>query len=107
MAKIFYNNNLNIDTPTIILKKKDFSNIGKVIASEIKYKNNFASANELSFKVYKFLDEDLNSLWEEINDYNIIYIPEESIEQYFIYNNNMIQESFFTRTKKLFIQRLF
>lgn len=38
---------------------------------------------------------------------NIIYIPEESIEQYFIYNNNMIQESFFTRTKKLFIQKLF
>ena len=53
MAKIFYDKNLNIDTPTIILKKRDFTNIGSLITSEIKYKNNFASANELSFKVYK------------------------------------------------------
>ena len=76
MAKIFYDKNLNIDTPTIILKKRDFTNIGSLIASEIKYKNNFASANELSFKVYKFLDEKLNVIWDEINDYNVIYIPE-------------------------------
>lgn len=81
VAKSFLDKNLNIDTPTLILKRRDLTNIGNLIASEIKYKDNFASANELSFKVYKFLDEKLNTIWEEINDYNIIYIPE--YDEYF------------------------
>lgn len=76
MAKIIYNKNLKIDTPTLLLKKRDFTNIGAVTASEITYKNYFNSPNELSFKVYKFTDNQLNTLWDDINDYNILYIPE-------------------------------
>ena len=57
VAKSFLDKNLNIDTPTLILKRRDLTNIGNLIVSEIKYKDSFASANELSFKVYKFLDE--------------------------------------------------
>lgn len=76
MAKLIYNKNLIIDTPTLLLKKRDFTNIGAVTASDITYKNYFNSPNELSFKVYKFTDNQLNTLWDDINDYNILYIPE-------------------------------
>lgn len=90
MAKIFYDKSLNIDTPTIILKKRDFTNIGKIVASEIKYKDNFASANELSFKIYKFIDNNFNTFWEEINDYNIIYVPE--YEEFFDMHVSLSEE---------------
>lgn len=76
MANIIYNQNLHTNTPTLLLKGRDFSNIGAITASEIIYKNNFNSANELSFKVYKTIDGRLNCLWDKINDYNLIYLPE-------------------------------
>lgn len=76
MANIIYNQNLHINTPTLLLKGRDFSNIGAVTASGIVYKNNFNSANELSFKVYKTIDGEINQLWDKINDYNLIYLPE-------------------------------
>ena len=76
MAKIIYNQNLQIDTPTLLLKRRDFSNIGALTATEIVYKNHFNSANELSFKVSKSINGEQNHLWDKLNDYNIVCIPE-------------------------------
>lgn len=67
---------MQIDTPTLLLKRRDLSNIGALTASEIVYKNNFNSANELSFKVGKSIDDGQNHLWDKLNDYNIVCIPE-------------------------------
>jgi len=75
MAKIIYNQNLQIDTPTLLLKRRDFSNIGALTATEIVYKNHFNSANELSFKVSKSINGEQNHLWDKLNDYNIVCIP--------------------------------
>ncbi len=38
MAKIIYNQNLQIDTPTLLLKRRDFSNIGALTATEIHHR---------------------------------------------------------------------
>lgn len=76
MANIIYNQNLQIDTPTLLLKRRDLSNIGALTATEIIYKNNFNSANELSFKVSKSINGEQNHLWDKLNDYNIVCIPE-------------------------------
>lgn len=74
MAKIRFNNDLKIDTPVIILKRRDYTNIDSIKdACEIVYKDNYNSPNELSFKVYK---KSNTTHWDEINDYNIIYIPD-------------------------------
>lgn len=78
MAKIIYDKNIEIAAPTLLLKKRDFTTLGTLTASEISYKNNFNSCNELSFKVYKTRDKKQDALWEEINDYNIVYLPEYS-----------------------------
>lgn len=91
MAKIIYNQNLKIDTPTLLLKKRDFTNIGAITASEITYKNYFNSPNELSFKVYKFTDNKLNTLWDDINDYNILYVPE--LEECFEMHISLTEET--------------
>lgn len=76
MAKIIYNQNLQIDTPTLLLKRRDLSNIGALTATEIVYKNHFNSANELSFKVSKSINSEQDHLWDKLNDYNIVCIPE-------------------------------
>lgn len=76
MANIIYNQNLHTEIPTLLLKGRDFATIGAITASRIVYKNNFNSANELSFNVYKTIDGEINCLWDKINDYNLIYLPE-------------------------------
>ena len=76
MANIIYNQNLHTEIPTLLLKGRDFATIGAITASGIVYKNNFNSANELSFNVYKTIDGEINCLWDKINDYNLIYLPE-------------------------------
>lgn len=74
MAANIYDGNLNIEIPTLVIKKRDYENIGAFKASGIEYTNNFNSANELSFVVHKSVVDD--TVWDRINDYNIIYIPE-------------------------------
>lgn len=66
----------NIEIPTLLLKRKDFTNLGILSATGIRYKNNFNSPNELSFTVYKYSDGERNAQWDDISDYNIIYLPE-------------------------------
>ena len=74
MKKNIYDRNLKLNTPTLLIKRKDYVNIGAIKASDIIYKNNFNSPNELSFTVHKNNTEDF--LWDNINDYNVICIPE-------------------------------
>lgn len=58
MAANIYDGNLNIEIPTLVIKKKDYENIGAFKASDIEYTNNFNSANELSFTVHKSVVDD-------------------------------------------------
>lgn len=71
-------NDLNIvGNPTLLLQNRNCKTIG-VIAnpSGLKYKDNFNSANELSFTTYKFIDNEINPLWDKLKDLKIVSIPD-------------------------------
>lgn len=76
MANIFFNKQSIPETPTLLLKRRDLTTIGAITASEIVYKNQFFAPNELSFRVYRYVDEKQNASWQALDDYHVIYIPE-------------------------------
>jgi len=79
MAKVLFNSQGIIETPTLLLQHKNFETIGNggvTNVSGLTYKNNFNDANEVSFKIHKFNDEKKHPLWDSIVDFKIIYIPQ-------------------------------
>lgn len=79
MAKVLFNSQGLIETPTLLLQHKNFETIGNggvTNVSGLTYKNNFNDANEVSFKIHKFNDEKKHPLWDSIVDFKIIYIPQ-------------------------------
>lgn len=79
MAKVLFNSQGIIETPTLLLQRKNFETIGNggvTNVSGLTYKNNFNDANEVSFKIHKFNDEKKHPLWDSMVDFKIIYIPQ-------------------------------
>lgn len=63
-----------INEPNLILQARNFKNIGVINHfTELDYKNNFNSANEISFTIYK--DDNLEH-WDEITNNKLIYVPD-------------------------------
>ena len=77
-----FNKDNNIDDFTFIIARRDFYKYGAVKADNVRYKNNFNGADEASFRVHKLNDMNL-TLWDRINDYNIVIIPELGDDGYF------------------------
>lgn len=79
MAKVLFNSQGIIETPTLLLQHKNFETIGNggvTNVSGLTYKSNFNDANEVSFKIHKFNDEKKHPLWDSMVDFKIIYIPQ-------------------------------
>lgn len=79
MAKVLFNSQGIIETPTLLLQHKNFETIGNGVVTNVSgltYKNNFNDANEVSFKIHKFNDEKKHPLWDSMVDFKIIYIPQ-------------------------------
>lgn len=79
MAKVLFNSQGLIETPTLLLQHKNFETIGNggiTNVSGLTYKNNFNDANEVSFKIHKFNNEKKYPLWDSMVDFKIIYIPQ-------------------------------
>lgn len=79
MAKVLFNSQGIIETPTLLLQHKNFGTIGNggvTNVSGLTYKSNFNDANEVSFKIHKFNDEKKHPLWDSMVDFKIIYIPQ-------------------------------
>lgn len=79
MAKVLFNSQGLIETPTLLLQHKNFETIGNggiTNVSGLTYKNNFNDANEISFKIHKFNNGIRHPLWDQLVDFRIIYIPE-------------------------------
>ena len=80
MAKVLFNSQGMIETPTLLLQHKNFETIGNggiTNVSGLTYKNNFNDANEISFKIHKFNNgEKKHPLWDSMMDFKIIYIPQ-------------------------------
>ena len=94
MAKQTFNENFGIEVPTLILERRDFSKIGIIAAaSNIEYKETLNSP-ELSFQVYK--SEKVSIYWDNINNYNLIYIPE--YNEHFAMKITTSEENFSQKT---------
>ncbi|MBD5136043.1 MAG: tail fiber domain-containing protein [Lachnospiraceae bacterium] len=77
MAKITFDKQHNVDVPTLLLQNRNFDTLGKINdVFSLEYKENFNSANELSFTVYKSINGNENALWDLILNNKIIFIPE-------------------------------
>lgn len=79
MAKVLFNTQNIIETPTLLLQHKNFETIGNggiTNVSGYTYKNNFNDANEISFKVHKFNNGIKHPLWDQLVNFKLIYIPE-------------------------------
>lgn len=66
----------NPQSPTIILAKKNGDKLGRIDAVEIESTDSMNDASEISFKVYKTVDENKNKLWDEIVNFRLIYCLE-------------------------------
>lgn len=77
MGRILFDVNNQVDVPNLILQSKSGNTIGGIVGfTDLTYKNSLNSANELSLSIYKYLDGNMNPLWDEVNDLKTIYIPE-------------------------------
>ena len=79
MAKVLFSSQGIIETPTLLLQRKNFETIGNggiTNVSGLTYKNNFNDANEISFKIHKFNNGIKHPLWDSMVDFKIIYIPQ-------------------------------
>lgn len=74
----------NVKDFTFILSTKNYKHLGQlnnVKRETIDFKANLNSANELSFEVYKEVNEEIEKLWKDIIDLKSIYVPE--LKEYF------------------------
>lgn len=79
MANFKYNMLYELEYPTIVLTTKYHKHLGiinTVDNSTIETNVNFNSSQEISFDVYKKLDDVECNLWEKIVDHKYIYVPE-------------------------------
>lgn len=79
MNKFTYNMFHEIQCPTVILSSVHHKHYG--VLENIDYdsfQNNFNmnSAQEISFDVYKYLDDHKCSLWEKLISFKYLYIPD-------------------------------
>ena len=73
----FFQPGASLEAPTLVLQDKSGASFGAICgASEITYKRNLNSANELSFTVAKYWNGTLNPLWNCLTDLKNIYVPE-------------------------------
>lgn len=77
MAKIEFDENNIVTIPTLILQNRNFDSIGSIPSVfDLTYKENFNSANEISFTIYKYIDGKCNPIWDSIVDFKVLYVPE-------------------------------
>lgn len=77
MAKIKTDIQGSVIIPTLLLQNKRFETIGRINqVYDLSYKENFNSANEISFTIYKKYNGIKNPIWNNITNNKILYIPE-------------------------------
>lgn len=77
MSKKIFHESYGVDVPTLLLQNRNFETIGSIgHVHGLTYKDNYNSANELSFSIYKTINGKPNPVWDSVTDLKIIYIPE-------------------------------
>ncbi len=78
MNKFTYNMFYEIEKPTVILSSvhhKHYGVLENIDMDSFQCNFNMNSAQEISFDVYKYMDEHLCSLWDKLISFKYIYIP--------------------------------
>jgi len=66
----------NPESPTILLSKKNGDILGQLEPKSLDVKDNMKVASEISFNIYKYIDNQKCHLWDEITDFKLIYCVE-------------------------------
>ncbi len=74
--KINFDTTHNPEQPTFLLGNRSGSILGKINAKNINFKGTMNNAAEISFKVYKYIDGELDTLWDSIKDFKLVYCKE-------------------------------
>lgn len=87
-----FNLNNNVETPEIILGKRNFDKFGAITNFDnLTYDYNLMSPDSISFTVYKELDYEKERLWDEIKDRRLIWLKE--FNEWFQINVNINEEN--------------
>lgn len=66
----------NPEKPTVILARKNGDKLGMLNAQNIIVTDSLNDPSEMSFKVYKYIDGKKTPLWEELNDFKLVWCKE-------------------------------
>ena len=86
MQRIKFNANNQVDDYTIVLSTRNHTHLGQIKnIKDVSLKGNLASAQELSFTVYKELDNGrtvyTEPLWDNIENFKLVWVKE--LDEYF------------------------
>lgn len=65
-----------VKSPTIVLAKKSGNKLGTIPVTNMVFTDNLNSMNTVDFKVYKTANSIATRLWDEINDFRLIWCKE-------------------------------
>ena len=77
-TNIKFDLNHNPEKPTLILVKKGGDKLGFLQVTEERATKSLTDAPELSFAMNKYLDGELNYLWDEVRDFRLVWWKEEN-----------------------------
>lgn len=90
--RLEFNLNNNVETPEIILGKRNFHKFGAITNFDnLTYEYNLMSPDSISFTVYKELDYEKERLWDEIKDRRLVWLKE--FNEWFQINVNINEEN--------------
>lgn len=81
---ITFNKDFTLDPFNIVLSTRSkvlLGQISNIDSKSIVYKTNMNSADELTFTVYKYIDDREERLWDEIRNLKLVYVKE--LDEYF------------------------
>lgn len=75
--RIIFDNQGRPEDPTLILAKRNGKKIGIIDAKEIDFKDVLRDAFEINFRTYKYNNDQLDPLWEDIKNFRLVWWKEQ------------------------------
>lgn len=66
----------NPEEPTLVLARRNGDKLGKINAKAIEVSDNMIDPSEMSFTVYKYIDNEKDALWDLITNFKLVYCVE-------------------------------
>lgn len=66
----------NPEEPTLILARRNGDKLGKLNAKSIEVTDSLNDASEISFTVYKYIEDKIDILWQDIVNFKLVYCAE-------------------------------